>query len=394
MEADTLVQQAQDLARRGQTDEARALLRRAASLAPLRTDIRELLQQINDQAQFRPGRPAGAPRPTPPAPPPPAAAIQPLRPAPPADSPQEYHPEIPLSSHPGARHPLGGGAIPGSGRPATSKTDLRYPQDFYTAQPRANSSWIWLWVGVAVMLVALTTIAAFLLQKYLPVQPPPLPGTKEKPLGAATGLPKEPVGTPESKPAAADPMEQKRQALRMNMEALTRDGKFDDALKTLDAILQTNPPNPEIYQKDRAKIRFESGMAKYKRMEYKLALEDFIEAARLTPDDFDTQYHTGYVYYLTGRGETTAREKKKSFLAALEYLNKAKNVQPRNVRQTIQCDDSLAHVHIGLSDPVAAANCRREIIRLAPPDSPESKKAKSDLENMGMKVNDNPTRSK
>ena len=350
MDVDSLVQQATDLARRGHFDEARDALRKAASMAPLRSDIREMLLDINDYANA-----SGAPS----VPVPPRSSAPSVR-LPSSNTPP---PRSAAPASPFARMATDGSAPQQPARPSSKRGSKRGSGlgEFYAPHRSGSSSWIFLWIGVAVLLVALAVGAGVFFKNF------PVPGSKPQSAPAKTPVPK-------------DPAESQRLELTTEVDKLMSEGKYEDALKTLDQLMATNPPKPEAYNDLRFKARFELGKAKWQRKEYKSALGDFEEAVQLNPKDSDALFYAGYMHYQVGQAQNK-KESKSSYLDAEKFLNRAIAENPQNFKAY----DSLARTYSKEGKTVEASEKYKKIIELAPPNSPESQNAQRQLKSMGVR---------
>jgi tetratricopeptide (TPR) repeat protein len=344
MDADSLVQQATDLARRGHLDEARDLLRKAAGMAPLRADIREMLLDINDHAGSAPRTRKSAPN------------AQPPTPA-----------SRPPTASPFAR--MGGSSQQAPPPPLSENRISHRPGEFYVPPRGASSfSWVLLWIGVAVLLVGIAFGAVYVF-KMLPV-----PGSKPGDIIPGTTMPVK-SATPK------DPLEAKRLELKTEVKALMQENKYDDALKTLDQLVaETKPPKMEEYDALRFESHIESGKAKRQRKEYKSALSDFDAAVKLNPNDSGALFYLGYMHYQVGLMQNDKKTSKASYQEAEKYLNKAIAADPKNFKAY----ESLGHTYFKDGKDIEGVEKFKKIIELSP-DSPEAKTAQDILKTRGVR---------
>ena len=355
MDVDSLVQQATDLARRGQLDEARTLLRKAAGMAPLRSDIREMLLDINDYAGSMPRSRKAAP------PPPSPVFTQ----HPPEEPPRELempatirHHESPQprthkpSASPFAR--MGGGQ---SNQPPPPPRSMGRPGEFYAPPRGASSSWIFLWIGMFILLIAIAAGAVVVFQML------PLPGNA-------------------GKTAPKDPLEPRRTELKAQIDALEQAGKYDEAMQILDQQLIAETKLPKA---DSDAIRFKLYMAEGKdnrdKKKYAEAAACYSQAAQVNPQNSEALRMTGYMYFLVWRGNPKASKKDSNITQAEEYLKKAIAVDPKDFEACKQLSD----VYVKTGRQEKGVEYLRQIKNLAPPNSDDAVGAEGLLKQMGMK---------
>jgi tetratricopeptide (TPR) repeat protein len=324
MDADRLVDEAVECLNNGDAEKAKGLLRQAATLAPLRTDIRELLQQamvMQPSARVR--------RPTP-------------------------RMEIPRHAAPAAA---------------------------------PHRSYLWVWLAVIAVLLLLLLVGGGAIFFYLyprsfmgTVTPSgQTPGPTPAPSGSApTPTPSAVGAAPTPAPSGATvPTEIKQ----VHDQAITMadQGDYRKAINMLEAAVGTDPAALATCGPDLAKWHYEVGREESRASSYGAAIEHFSRAVALEAGNASYQYWLGVTCFRRGRTSDKA-QKTEDLKTATDALTKATELDPEN----LDALEALAKVHIARGNKVEARDCYDQIIRKAP-DSGQARTAREELKNMGMK---------
>ena len=308
MDVDRLLDQAVERLNNGDVEEAKVLLRKAAALAPLRTDIRDLLQQC-----------------------------------------MEMQPAIQRKKAPGRPDAL---------RQAPLQAVPRSPSHF----------WLWMALGAFFLLLLLIGGGAVALYHYWPLVPSPGSGANQ-----AGGQPT-PTVTPT--PAA---ISENLQRAREKALAAAGQGRYEDAIRTLETALEGDPQGREACGKDLAKWHFELGKGEADARRYTAAIGRFDQATKLDGKSSEYSFWLGVTYLRKGRAGSGS-QKTRDLNAAREALSKAVDLDQDN----LDALEQLAKTYIALGDKVKASDCYRNIITRAP-DSIQARTARDDLRDMGMR---------
>lgn len=315
MDVERLVEQAVERLNRGDVEGAKTLLRKAATQAPLRTDIRDLLQQC-----------------------------------------MEMEPSAPRMKIPARME------IP--------------RQASLQVVPRRRSHF-WLWVGLGAFLLLLLVIGggAVALYYYWPLVPSlvsPVPGAKveegERPTPSLTPTPS----------AGSEALERARE----KAASLAGEGSYQEAIKTLESVLEREPQRREACNKDLARWHFELGKEDSRASRHSAAIGHLSQSAKLDGTNAEYHFWLGLTYFRKGRSGTGS-QKTTDLNAARKALSKAVDMAPDN----LDALEQLAKTHIALGDRVEASHCYNDIIDRAP-DSIQARTARDDLRNMGMRQNE------
>jgi len=321
MNADQLVQQALEALKAEDYPRAKALLKKAASVAPLRSDIRELMVYAIERHQPENNfEPASPPEPEPP---------RPRRTAP--------------------------------SRPIPTRR-----------QAAPKSSWILWLVGVLILLGVLAGLAVA--GYFLLIRPPDTVGDEEETIAS-----REDSGTPARENGTVPPaVRENRERLYQLAHRYAQEENYRQAIETMEALIEKDPPEADAYRQELAKWYFAVAMTQYDLREYAAATEDFQHATKLHGTSTEYHFWLGQTYYLKGRNESGS-QKKQALNAARESLEEAIRIDPENLKAY----DILAKTQIALGSKIQGVECFQEIIRRAPPESFEARRARENLRNMG-----------
>ena len=317
---------------RGDYDAARQLLKEAASLAPLRGDIRELLVEAIEKSAAAPPRRKKAV---------PGSAIvkgstRPSRKARP-------EPDAPEKRTGGARVALSQGAF---------------------GSRRRRSPWMLIRTLIALVLfTALIALGAYIWR---------VAGSRT----SRGGLPL--ISQPEPTPTP-DPMLAEREAMARKAEAQADAHNYDAAIKEMKKLLGTNPPDPAPYQEKMAHYHFMVGRANYKQGRVDKAIEHLERAVEFDIHNPEHFLWLGMSHYKRGRirkGSLAIKD----LSAARQMFDRVIELNP----DELEGYKYLAQTLIAQGKPVDGANAYRQIVARAP-DSPEAEHAKKQLKMMGMR---------
>lgn len=315
MDVERLVEQAVERLNSGDVAGAKSLLRKAATLAPLRTDIRDLLQQC-----------------------------------------MEMQPSAPRMK-------------------IAARTEVPKQASLQVVPRRRSHFWLWVGLGAFLLLLLLIGGGAVALYYYWPLVPSlvsPVPGAKVPDGGRPTAAP-----TPTPSSGSED-----LQRAREKAASLAGQGSYQDAIKTLESVLEREPQGREACNKDLAKWHFELGKEDSRASRHSAAIGHLSRSAELDGTSAEYRFWLGLTYFRKGR-TGTGSQKTRDLNAAREALSKAVDLDPGN----LDALEQLAKTHIALGDKVEASHCYNDIIDRAP-DSIQARTAREDLRNMGMRYNE------
>jgi tetratricopeptide (TPR) repeat protein len=312
MDVERLVEQAVERLNRGDVEGAKTLLRKAATKAPLRTDIRDLLQQC-----------------------------------------MEMEPSAPRMKIP-------------------ARTEVPRQASLQVVARRRSHFWLWVGLGAFLLLLLLIGGGAVALYYYWPLVPSlvsPVPGAKVQEGGRPT-----PASTP-TPSAGSEDLERARE----KAASLAGEGSYQEAIKTLESVLEREPQGREACNKDLARWHFELGKEDAGARRYTAAIDRFARASKLDGTSSEYRFWLG-VTYLRKSKTGTGSQKTRDLNAAREALGKAVELDQDN----LDALEQLAKTYIALGDNVKASDCYRDIIKRAP-NSIQAGFARKDLRDMGMR---------
>ena len=315
MGVERLVEQAVERLNGGDVAGAKTLLRKAATLAPLRTDIRDLLQQC-----------------------------------------MEMQPSAPRMKIP-------------------ARTEIPRQASLQVVHRRRSHFWLWVGLGAFLLLLLLIGGGAVALYYYWPLVPSlvsRVPGAKVQEEGRPTPAP---TPTPS---AGSEDLERARE----RAASLAGQGSYQDAIKTLESVLEREPQGREACGKDLARWHFELGKEDSRASRHSAAIGHLSRSAELDGTSAEYRFWLGLTYFRKGR-TGTGSQKTRDLNAAREALSKAVDLDPGN----LDALEQLAKTHIALGNKVEAGDCYNDIIDRAP-DSIQARTAREDLRNMGMRYNE------
>jgi tetratricopeptide (TPR) repeat protein len=315
MGVERLVEQAVERLNGGDVAGAKTLLRKAATLAPLRTDIRDLLQQC-----------------------------------------MEMQPSAPRMKIP-------------------ARTEIPRQASLQVVHRRRSHFWLWVGLGAFLLLLLLIGGGAVALYYYWPLVPSlvsRVPGAKVQEEGRPTPAP---TPTPS---AGSEDLERARE----RAASLAGQGSYQDAIKTLESVLEREPQGREACGKDLARWHFELGKEDSRASRHSAAIGHLSRSAELDGTSAEYRFWLGLTYFRKGR-TGTGSQKTRDLNAAREALSKAVDLDPGN----LDALEQLAKTHIALGNKVEAGDCYNDIINRAP-DSIQARTAREDLRNMGMRYNE------
>jgi tetratricopeptide (TPR) repeat protein len=159
------------------------------------------------------------------------------------------------------------------------------------------------------------------------------------------------------------------------------DGRYQEAIETLDEVLRRQPADPGHIRASQAEIYYKQGIVLFEKRDYSPAIGLLAKAAQLVKDKKEYQYELGWALHLRGRNLAAAdadqaREYEQRACAAFEA---ALAVDPDHLLAL----NGLARTLLALGDKEGAAAPLRRIVEIAPK-SLEAGAALKELEKLGL----------
>jgi tetratricopeptide (TPR) repeat protein len=338
MDADALVEKAHEAIKARNYVLAKKYLKEAASLAPLRSDIREMLEFTLQQriaAQPQPQRPlfrAGRNR-------------------------SDRSDESDRSER--------------SERSGPSDDDDDAEDAPRAAAPlRRRFSLFAAFMTLAfLILVAGLGVIVFLLMRPGLVHLPSL-GAQEGPTTASLS----------NAPEAENGGERQPTETLASVDSLLAQSKYRDAVQTLKAALEGDSPDRDALAKRLAEVRFSWGKVLVNDLEFDEAAKNLEAAAQSDPQNADLHFWLGQAYLGKARRQEKHLSAEKSFQAAERAFKESTRLDP----DMLKSYNALGLLQAAQAQPVKAARYFREVIDRAP-ESPEATRARNLMKTMDLK---------
>ncbi|MFW6255290.1 MAG: tetratricopeptide repeat protein [Candidatus Sumerlaeota bacterium] len=177
-----------------------------------------------------------------------------------------------------------------------------------------------------------------------------------------------------------DPLSTEQRKMLTDARAYADAGNYAEAVKAMDAFLNTAPPQPDLYASDAGQWNYEAAMENYKNRDYSAAIARARRAIELSDDVPEYHFLVGQILFRRGR-LSSGSERREDLEAARQALTKTTELDP----EYLKAYDILAKTQIALGDKMEGVQTYYKIIQTAP-DSPEARQAQDDLKDMGVRL--------